>query len=434
MKKNFFAFFCIVFIEILLCCKNIYAQVTLSYTKNVAPIIKEKCISCHRINGAAPFSLESFQDVYKRKETIALVTKSKYMPPWKADSHYVDYENDRSLSEGEILTIANWVKSGAIYGPKVHNEEKIMPDKSINKDVITFAAKTDFKIKGNGLETFVMFKIPYEMSSEKSINSIEFIPGNKELVHHANYAIQSVDEKIDIYKGNEYIISDQFQTNLNEFKPYMSDVAYYGGWVPGSSPQLFPQGIGFNMPKRGVILMTIHYAATSTDATDLSRINLYLSDVPITRNVQSVNIGSAGIGSIVPPLVIPADSVKKFKINIQTSTDLSVIYVWPHMHFLGSKFKAWATSPEGRYIPLVYIPEWDFNWQELYKFKKMLVIPKGSFITIEASYDNTANNISNPYSPPRTIISDGLMESKSEMLNLVMIFLPYMVGDEDREL
>jgi hypothetical protein len=100
------------------------------------------------------------------------------------------------------------------------------------------------------------------------------------------------------------------------------------------------------------------------------------------------------------------------------------------MHLIGKKFKAWATTPEGKEIPLVSIPEWDFRWQESYQFRQLIKIPKGSIIRAEGTYDNTSGNPNNPFSPPQTIISQDLMETRSEMLNLIMIFLPYQKGDE----
>ncbi|QNP50869.1 hypothetical protein H9L05_11880 [Hymenobacter qilianensis] len=248
-----------------------------------------------------------------------------------------------------------------------------------------------------------MFKIPFEIPANQNVQAVEFVPGNRSLMHHANYAVQSVGPEIDINTGQDYVLSDQFLTNLQEFQPLMQHVAYYGGWIPGASKQEFPAGIGFTMPKRGVILLTAHYGPSGVDTTDWSQIKLYFTKTPITREIQATSIGSGGLGTIDPPLVIPADSVKKFQVQLKTSTDLSLLYVWPHMHLIGKRFKAWATTPEGKQIPLVSIPEWDFRWQESYQFRHLTLIPKGSVIQVEGTYDNTANNPNNPFSPPKPL-------------------------------
>ena len=106
------------------------------------------------------------------------------------------------------------------------------------------------------------------------------------------------------------------------------------------------------------------------------------------------------------------------------------MYVWPHMHYLGKSFKAYGIAPSGDTIRLTSVPEWDFRWQEIYKFKKLVKIPKGTALHIEGTYDNTAANPFNPNKPPRPVLSKGDMQTTDEMLTLLMIFLPYKEGDE----
>ncbi|GAB2454388.1 hypothetical protein GCM10011375_01810 [Hymenobacter qilianensis] len=358
------------------------------------------------------------------------------MPPWKADPHYVSFANERRLTDQQIALIRRWTESGAKRGPEVARTASVpTPEKAPQrKPDLILRPKKAFTIRGNGAENFVMFKIPFEIPANQNVQAVEFVPGNRSLMHHANYAVQSVGPEIDINTGQDYVLSDQFLTNLQEFQPLMQHVAYYGGWIPGASKQEFPAGIGFTMPKRGVILLTAHYGPSGVDTTDWSQIKLYFTKTPITREIQATSIGSGGLGTIDPPLVIPADSVKKFQVQLKTSTDLSLLYVWPHMHLIGKRFKAWATTPEGKQIPLVSIPEWDFRWQESYQFRHLTLIPKGSVIQVEGTYDNTANNPNNPFSPPKTIISQDLMESRSEMLNLIMLFLPYEKGDQEKRI
>ncbi|MNY04696.1 hypothetical protein D3C86_1373880 [compost metagenome] len=145
-----------------------------------------------------------------------------------------------------------------------------------------------------------------------------------------------------------------------------------------------------------------------------------------------ISLGSGGIGekSIEPYFMIPADSVRKFNLKITTPEDQSLLYVWPHMHLLGKDFKAYAISPQGDTIKLVSIPSWDFRWQEIYRFKKLVRIPKGSVLTIEGTYDNRKENPNNPNNPPKMVFSAKDMKSTDEMMTLVMVFLPFKEGDE----
>jgi hypothetical protein len=111
--------------------------------------------------------------------------------------------------------------------------------------------------------------------------------------------------------------------------------------------------------------------------------------------------------------------------------DQSLLYVWPHMHYLGKEYLAYITTPAGDTIHLVHIPQWDFRWQEIYRFKHPVKVPKGSVIHIEGTYDNTTNNLFNPNSPPKTVFSMGDMRTTDEMMTLMMGFLPYEKGDEE---
>lgn len=427
--KLIFSTFCLV---ALLTSNVAWAQSkVVTYSQDIAPIVGRNCVSCHKPGGAGPFSLTSYEEVFRHRKTIQAVTKNRYMPPWKADPHYVSFANERRLTDAEIQLISRWVDKGGPQGSKSSTTVPVQVTNDLpDKPDMVLRPKQALEIKGDGNETFVIFKIPFELPQGTAVRALEFIPGNRKLVHHANFAVQAVGQDVDIYRGSEVTLSDQFQTNLGEFQPFMQDVVYYGGWIPGASPQTFPKGIGFTMPTRGVILLTMHYGPSSVPAEDHSRLNIYFSPTPIERVLQATSIGSGGIGEIEPPLVIPADSVKTFRVDMVTSLDLSVLYVWPHMHLLGKNFEAWATTPDNQVLPMVKIPEWDFRWQESYKFNHLLHVPKGSTIHIRGTYDNTSGNPNNPFSPPQMIISQDLMESKSEMLNLIMLFLEYKPGDE----
>ena len=90
------------------------AEVT--FSQDVAPIIFQRCTGCHRPGEAAPFTLMNYSDVAKHGKTIAAVTASRLMPPWKALPASYEYKDSRRLSEGELKTIQTWVKAGMPEG------------------------------------------------------------------------------------------------------------------------------------------------------------------------------------------------------------------------------------------------------------------------------------------------------------------------------
>lgn len=408
-----------------------------TYYKDVAPIIARACASCHRPGEAAPFSLLTYEDVSKRGTFIKEVTQSRYMPPWKADPHYARYANERLLQPGEIQLIADWVdakmpkgnKTAATAYPIAGTQYHRPPD-------LTLKALRSFSVKGDNTERFVVFRVPFLLKDSMNVEAVEFISNNKKVVHHVNYGVYDVGEDIDIRLGEDQLnVTDSERSRYDEYAPLRKNMRYYGGWIPGASFESYPADIGWVMPRRGVVLITVHYAATGRDEEELCGINLFFRKEKIKRIASVINVGSGGVGEkdIEPYFFIQPDTIKKFSLQITTPhQDQSLLYVWPHMHLLGKTFKAWAVTPAGDTIPLVHIPEWDFKWQEIYKFRRAVKIPKGSVLTVEGVYDNTRANPANPFNPPRVIYSSGDMKSVDEMLTLVMLFVPYEEGDEER--
>lgn len=430
MKRIFFLLIA------LLTIKSGFSQ-KLTYYEHIAPIIKNKCAPCHRPGEAAPFALLTYEDVSKRGSFIKKVTQSGFMPPWKPDNHYRSFENDRSLSEAEKKMIVAWVDDKMPPGKantKVKSQQDYIDGTQYSrKPDLVLKTMKPFIVKSDREERFIVFKIPFELGEEKNVEAIEFFSSNKKLIHHANFAIHPVADDIDINSAADYVnLTDGDRSVYDQYVPFKKEMIYYGGWIPGTSFESYPANLGWVMPKRGVILLTIHYGPSAKEEESISGVNFFFKKTAVERKINVVSLGSAGVGesSIDPYFMIPADSIKKFNLKIVAPQDQSLLYIWPHMHLLGKDFKAYAVTPTGETINLVSIPSWDFRWQEIYRFKNLVKIPKGSILTIEATYDNSANNPNNPNSPPKMIFSANDMKSTDEMMTMVMLFLPYKEGDE----
>lgn len=411
-----------------------YAQQHATWYGEIAPIIHKNCTPCHRTGEAAPFALLTYEDVAKRADFVKRVTQTRFMPPWKADPHYVTYSNERRLSDEEIAMIADWADNKM---PKGKEEEKdnevfLSGTQYKRKPDLTLVTKHAYHLEGDNKDRFIVYKLPFELPDSMNVEAIEFITSDRKVIHHANYEIDNVPGR-DIYSTDEYLDHTE-GTGLKyyeQYVPYRSEIAYFGGWIPGSSIESYPEGMGWVMPKRGVVLLTVHYAPVAKDAEVISGVQFFFTKKPIARRVTPLNMGSGGMGQkeIDPYFYIPPDVTKTFRLDVRTTTDQSLMYVWPHMHLLGTEFTAYAIKPNKDTVRLVHIPKWDFNWQEIYWFPKLVHLPKGTVIHIEGTYDNTADNPNNPSSPP--ILVHEAMRSKDEMLTLVMISIPYKPGDEN---
>lgn len=420
----------------LLLANHIQAQ---TYYQDVEPIITSKCSPCHRPGEAAPFTLTSFEDVAKRTNFIKKVVETRYMPPWQADNGYVHFANDRSLTSEEIETIVKWIDKGAREGKKTKNiqSQDVYNVTGYGRSPdLTFTALDTFIVKGNNTERFVEFKIPFELDKPFNVEAIEFYSNNKRLIHHVNYAVQVIaDTTIDIHQAPSFAnYTDGGKLYNDPYGIFKKDLAYYGGWIPGASFETYPANVGWVLPKRGVILMTVHFSPTPVDEISINGINLFFTDKPIEREVTVVSFGSGGLGeNDIRPLffMIPADKVTEYSLKFTNpKEDLSLLYIWPHMHYIGKSFKAYFTTAAQDTVPLVNIPNWDYRWQEMYRYKTFMKIPKGSTIHMECAYDNTAENPFNPFSPPQPIFSYSNMKSDQEMMTLLLLYIPYRENDE----
>ena len=422
----------------------------LTFNRDIAPIIYENCTPCHRSGGAAPFSLTTFQQVNRKKNTILGVTQSGLMPPWPADRNYSHFLGERYLTEVDKQKIKDWIEGGAPEG-----DTSLLPDLP-EYDTYSYIGKPDttvwfdsILISGNSRDKFFIATLPIELSEHKYVRAMEFLPNENNLVHHMNGRLLNYesDKKASITQGQRILNLEveetayvrQFNalrlTNEDGTRPPQINSAV--NYLPGVQAQLYPEGIGgFTMNKKSILIADdIHYGPIPQDKWDHSRVNIFFSDAPPKRPINEVMLGTNGASKIIPPLVIPPGKITKHASFLKIPEDISILTINPHMHLLGTSFKAYALTPAQDTIRLIQIPRWDFRWQYFYTFPKMLKIPAGSVIYVEAEYDNTAENQNNPYNPPQEIrerLDNGGagMRTTDEMLQFIITWLPYQVGDE----
>ncbi len=419
----------------------------ITFAEHIAPIIYKNCTTCHRTGEAGPFNLITYQDVSSRSKLVKFVTKTRFMPPWPADATYSHFIDEKVLSQNEIDLIAQWVDEGCAKGdstklPKV----PVFPIGSqLGKPDLIIKFKEKYKIKGDGQDRFLLMRVPYEIPKDQYISTIEVVPDNKKLVHHVNAQLLSYDfdKRNDVFKGNVVVDVNDYPTILEAYKKL--DLPNDDGsfpmltysvtnYLPGVTPPIYPAGIGgFKLTRKGALfLKDIHYGPSRVDTTDETTFNVFYSKMPPLRPTKELQMGTYGVSSIVPPLVIPPDTIMKFTSQYTLPIDISVLTINPHMHLLGKNFIAYAVTTNGDTIPMIKINKWDFRWQYFYTYKKMLKIPQGSTIHVEAIYDNTRQNPNNPFSPPRLVAErEGSMRTSDEMLQFIITYLPYQQGDEN---
>ncbi|MCA1762094.1 MAG: hypothetical protein ABR574_02785 [Cryomorphaceae bacterium] len=420
------------------------------FWRDVSPILYQNCTPCHHKNGAGPFELISYNDVKKRTKTIRLAVADGYMPPWPADPSYRHFKGEKVLTPAEKGTLLKWISQGAPEGelPREIPEPKTVINEELGEPDLILSFPDTVQIPGKNLDQFKLAKIAFDLPYDTLLRAIQFKPGNRQLIHHVNGHMLNYNfDKKQNPKEGEWVLNAEKINSIEAYRKMKlaNDLGAYPplrvsafNYLPGVEPVNYPDGIGtVHIKRKGAFMLnTLHYGPSAIDTFDLSEIHLYFAEKPPERNLRELQMGTLGITPITPDFVIYADSICEFETRYRVKEDISVLTVNPHMHLLGKSFKAYASSGNGSdTIPLVHIPKWDFRWQYFYTFEKMVRIPKGYEIVVEAEFDNTMDNPFNPFSPPKTIRTAGEnMKTTDEMFQFFVDYVPYRDGDENIEL
>ncbi|WP_345264726.1 monooxygenase [Nibrella viscosa] len=400
-----------------------FAQQPVTYQQHVRPIILKNCATpCHHPDGVGPFSLLSYQDVAKRAKFIAKVTQIRYMPPFPADRTFQHYANERSLSEQEIDLIQRWYAAGAPEGAAQGAGGRVQESKEKSQEIWEEGRKPDlvlkmsraYDIKGDAREDFRYFHVPMNLKQDVYVEAIEFIPGNRKLLHHSRLMVDSTGTMA----GIDGMAEDD--PNLRRFQQTPLADAFLYGWVPGNDRVTFPAGTAKRIRAGSDLILNIHYAPAAKPETDQSEVRLYFARKPVQRMVQTLTLTENNISN--QPFLLPANTRPEFFMSYGPLPEpVKLISVLPHMHMLGRTFKAFAITPDGEAINLIKIDNWDYKWQMTYQFSQLITVPKGSVILAQATYDNTAGNDLNPNRPPRDVGYG--WNSTDEMMNLVLYYV-----------
>jgi hypothetical protein len=420
-----------------------------TWTDGISELIYTNCSPCHRDNGNAPFALLTYEQVKAKANRIRWATETRYMPPWPADPTYRHFLYERVLSAAQIKMLSLWISLGMPKGDSMVNPKP--PDfykgSFFRKPDLVIHLQRAVKLSGNGRDSFIIAKFPYRLPKDTLLDFVEFVPGLKRRVHHVNGHLLSYTRNasnpfqgLETY-GDTKVRLDSVYTAMGlkytdtqkpDFPVLTPNTVYY---LPGYLPLAYPKPWGgIKLKKTGVFLLNnIHYGPSLYNQYDSSVLNVFFRSSPIERPFSEAQIGSFGLAPVTPDLILPANQKSKFTSALKLEKKISLLSVNPHMHQTGATFKAYALKPNGDTIPIIRILKWDFRWQYYYTFEYPVILDAGTWIKLEATFDNTAQNPNNPFRPPRTITSgNGIesMKSSEEMLQLIFTYAPYRKGDE----
>jgi hypothetical protein len=369
---------------------------SVTYATDIAPLVNHSCVSCHRDGEVAPFSLVGYDNAKKWASNIAAVTQKHVMPPWKAVQGYGEFRDDRQLTDDQIAMLKKWSDAGAPRGDK--NLEPKSPvfktEWALGTPDLILQPDKPFHLDAEGEDVYRNFVLKNTFDKPIWVKAIDVKPGNKKIVHHEITFIDGYGAAKRLEDANHD--GQEGYTTSGGGVGFMPS-GTLGGWAPGITAKEMPPGIAYIVKPGSTLVMQVHYHKDGKPEEDLTRLGLYFAKEPIKKEMKLDWVFNFGID-------IPAgDKAYKATAVSPITQDVTLYSAMPHMHLLGHAMKSWVEFPDGSTKPLVWVDDWDFNWQLAYVLKEPMHVPKGSKIKVEAVYDNSTDNPRNPHSPPKDV-------------------------------
>ncbi len=365
---------------------------TITFHEHVAPIVWRHCAGCHRPGEVGPFSLLTYKDAAKRAGFLRDVTASREMPPWPAVHGYGDFHDAGRLGRRELAVLARWAEDGAPEGvPAVGTGPPTFPEGwQLGTPDLVATMPEPFVVPADTRDIYRAFVLPLPLDRDTAVAAVEFRRGNRRVVHHARFYVDPTDE---CRRRDAAGAGPGFESfgGGDILKPGL------GAWVPGLIPRMPPPDVGKVVRKGSDLILLVHYHGTGKEEVDRSSVGLFFCKTPPARRTSTISLSSTKID------IPPGESRHRIALTAYMKADAHALSVLPHGHFLMREISLRATLPAGQVVPLLWIDDWDFNWQGQYHFARPVPLPKGTRLDVVAYYDNSAENPFNPHRPPRRV-------------------------------
>lgn len=377
-----------------------HSRNTVTYTRHVAQVLQDRCNGCHRPGGVGPFALTSYESAKSWAPDLVALTQSGQMPPWKAVPGHGEFQNDRRIPDVEKKVLADWLAADCPQGdPKDLPVQRVYTDEwTRGTPDIVLKPSESYTLPAAGEDEYRCFVLPTNFTEDKYIAGFEVLPGNKKVVHHVLLFIDTTgySEQLDARDpAPGYTTAAGF--------PGFIPAGGLGGWAPGNTGRPMPEGTARLLPKGARIVMQVHYHKSGKTEVDQTRVGFYFAKGEVKRGIFDLMVLPirARFGGLNIP---PGDIKYECKASLTLADDYFFYSTTPHMHLIGRDMKVDAVLPDGTRKPLIYINDWDFNWQESYRYKEPIALPKGTKLEMSAHFDNSATNPNNPNDPPKRIV------------------------------
>ena len=380
---------------------------------DIAPIIHGQCSACHRPGQFGPFSLLTYDDVKRHAQRIAVATRTRAMPPWPPETGHGEFANERRLSNEQIDLIQRWVANGALEGnPGTRPAPPEWPDRwHLGRPDLVVRLPRPYTLPAVGHDIFRSFVIRLPLSTTRHVRGVEFRPGNPRLLHHTVIRFDRTRsarklDAADPEPGYDGMLGGGDDSPRGRFL----------GWTPGKTPAMEPQGMAWRLEAGMDVVVNAHLMPTGRPEAVQFEVGFFFTDAVPTRHPVMLRLGSEEID-------IPAGQ-KDYVVSshYMLPVDVTLLSIYPHAHYLARDIRAVAVLPDGAERSLIWIKDWNFNWQDIYQYAKPIRLPRGTIIATRFTYDNSSDNPRNPHQPPRDVIYGP--HSSDEMADLWLQVVP----------
>lgn len=365
---------------------------TVTFARDVAPIVFQRCAACHHPGEAAPFSLLTYDDVRRRATQIVDVTKRRFMPPWLPTEGQGDFAGDRRLTDRELQTLQRWVEAGTPRGDESETPAQPVfaegwqsgpPDLVLESPAYTLSSQDR--------DVFRNFVVPIQLDAPRWIQSIELRPENPRVTHHARLGVDSTTESI--------------RRDAEDPEPGYAGMAWGQDpdgqlviWAPGMVATPGIPGVAWRLQPKTCLVLHTHMQPSGKPEVVKFQIGIHFAKEPPTQFPALLRVGSCDID--IPEgakhHIVKDEYILPIDVDVQT--------IFPHAHSLCREVHVVAELPDGASKPLISIENFDENWHDTYRYRQPVRLPRGTRLITTFAYDNTAENLRNRNHPPRRVV------------------------------
>jgi Flp pilus assembly protein TadD len=386
---------------------------TVTFSGQIAAVLFEHCVSCHRADGAAPFPLLTYTDAFPRARAIAEAAERRAMPPWLPAHGITDFVGERRLRAEEIRFLRRWADEGAPEGDRA-----LMPDAPVwhtgwqlGEPDLVISMPRSYHLGPGARDVYRNFVLPVPITTRRYVRAVELWPDNSRIVHHATLTIDRTRwsryrDGQDPEPGYDGMLGGSAE----------SPDGHFLAWTPGRTVRPEPDDMAWRLDPGSDLVLQLHMMPQAREASIRVRVGLFFTERPPARVPLLLRIGPKAID-------IPAgrrDYIAEDEYVLPVDVDLLALY--PHAHYLAREMIVTARRGDGSERRLLEIPAWDFHWQDEYRYVRPVRLPRGTTIAMRFVYDNSAANRSSPIRPPRRVVYGP--QSTDEMADLWLQVLP----------